>query len=332
MTSLVLRLKSLLARRFSSKQWLVDRHQIQQRPYQGLRPRALLARELCLHFSISFEKIPAGKRNLALQQQLLILSPFVEPGNYVAWQNGRAQLWLWDQAALRARFPACDRYSVVPESALSLAQPLECGERLISGLHGCEWQRWQNHQLLDSRWQAGSESDTKALPIDLTQRAPLQAADRELLQQVGLGACAATFLVVLLMQAGAWLDLNLQRQQLESQVSDLESDNVLQMQARTRALQAKQRWVSREGLFGIGQSQLIAALTSALPEQSGVWQRYDYQPGRLQIFLRDPKPDPRVYVQRLDATGLLTNVQVQLGQINDMLTLQAVPRLSGANQ
>lgn len=319
-------------RRFSSTQWLLDRHRTEQQPYQGPRPRVLLARDLCLHFSLSFDKIPAGKRNQALQQQLLLLSPFAEPGHYVGWQGGRAQLWLWDQAALRARLPACDRYSIVPDSALSLAQPLENGERLISGLHGYEWQRWQNQQLLDSRWQATAESNASPLLLDLSQRAPMQAADRHLLQQVGLGTCAAILLVALLVQAGAWLDLDLQQQELQTHLSDLESDNALQVQARMRTLQAKQRWLSRQEQFGIGQSQLIAELTNALPELSGVWQRYDYQPGRLQIFLRDPKPDPRIYVQRLDATGLLSGVQVQLGQINDMVTLQAIPKLNGSSQ
>jgi hypothetical protein len=311
---------------------MIDRQRIQQQPYQGLRPRTLMARDLCLHFSLSFDKIPAGKRNQALQQQLLLLSPFTEPGHYVGWQGGRAQLWLWDQAALRARLPACDRYSIVPDSALSLAQPLADGERLISGLHGCEWQRWQNQQLLDSRWQAKPEPDATPLPLDLTQRTPLQVADRQLLQQMGLGACAAFLLALLLVQSGAWLDLDLQKQALQAQLSELENDNALQIQARNRARQAKQRWLSRQGQFGIGQSQLIAQLTNALPELSGLWQRYDYQPGRLQIFLRDPKPDPRTYVQRLDATGLLTDVQVQLGQINDMVTLQAIPKLNGSTQ
>jgi hypothetical protein len=330
MSSLVLRLNSWLVRRCSSTQWMIDRHSIQQQPYQGLRPRALLARDLCLHFSLSFDKIPAGKRNQALQQQLLLLSPFTEPGHYVGWQGGRAQLWLWDQAALRARLPACDRYSIVPDSALSLAQPLADGERLISGLHGCEWQRWQNQQLLDSRWQA--KPDAAPLPLDLTQRTPLQVADRQLLQQMGLGACAALLLALLLVQSGAWLDLDLQKQALQAQLSELENDNALQIQARNRAVQAKQRWLSRQGQFGIDQSQLIAKLTNALPESSGLWQRYDYQPGRLQIFLRDPKPDPRNYVQRLDATGLLTGVQVQLEQRNDMVTLQAIPKLNGSTQ
>jgi hypothetical protein len=313
-------------------QWMIDRQRTQQQPYQGLRPRTLLARDLCLHFSLSFDKIPAGKRNQALQQQLLLLSPFAEPGHYVGWQGSRAQLWLWDQAALRARLPACDRYSIVPDSALSLAQPLADGERLISGLHGCEWQRWQNQQLLDSRWQAKPEYDKESLPLDLTQRTPLQAADLRLLQQMGLGACAALMLALLLVQSGAWLDLDLQKQALQAQLSELENDNALQIQARNRALQAKQRWLSRQSLFGVGQSELIAQLTNALPELSGLWQRYDYQPGRLQIFLRDPQPDPRNYVQRLDATGLLSDVQVQLEQINDMVTLQATPKLNRSEQ
>ncbi|MBX9914929.1 MAG: hypothetical protein K2Y25_13630 [Pseudomonadaceae bacterium] len=263
---------------------------------------------------------------------MLLLSPFAEPGHYVGWQGSRAQLWLWDQAALRARLPACDRYSIVPDSALSLAQPLADGERLISGLHGCEWQRWQNQQLLDSRWQAKPEYDKESLPLDLTQRTPLQAADLRLLQQMGLGACAALMLALLLVQSGAWLDLDLQKQALQAQLSELENDNALQIQARNRALQAKQRWLSRQSLFGIGQSELIAQLTNALPELSGLWQRYDYQPGRLQIFLRDPQPDPRNYVQRLDATGLLSDVQVQLEQINDMVTLQATPKLNRSEQ
>lgn len=332
MSSLVLRLNSWLVRRCSSTQWMIDRHSIQQQPYQGLRPRVLLARDLCLHFSLSFEKIPAGKRNQALQQQLLLLSPFTEPGHYSGWQGSRAQLWLWDQAALRARLPACDQHSIVPDSALSLAQPLEHGERLIGGLRGYEWQRWQNQQLLDSRWQAKLEPDTAPLQLDLTQRTPLQATDRQLLQQIGLGACTATLLALLLVQSGAWLDLDLQKQQLQAQLSNLENDNLLQIQARKRALQAKQRWLSRQEQFGIAQSQLITELTNALPELSGIWQRYDYQPGRLQIFLRDPKPDPRTYVQRLNATGLLSDVQVQLGQINDMITLQAIPKLNGNHQ
>ncbi|GAB3394532.1 hypothetical protein [Azotobacter armeniacus] len=323
--SLPQRLYHWLSRRCSSQQWTIDRASIRQQAYPGLRPRVLLSRDLCLHFSLSFDKIPAGKRNQALQQQLLLLSPFAEPGHYACWQGSRAQLWIWDQAALRERLPASDRYSTLPDSALSLAFPLHTGERLVAGLHGREWQRWQSQQLLDSRWHVTPVTADSQLQLDLTQRSPLQSADRQLLQQLGAGAGAALLLAGLLLQTGAWLDLNRQRHSLQEQLAGLEEGNQLQAQARRRALQDRQLWQLRQDLLRASQSELIARLGQALPPSAGLWQRYDYQPGRLQIFLHDPSPDPRDYVRRLDATGLLGGVQVQPEARNDMVTLQATP-------
>ncbi|MFD2405992.1 hypothetical protein ACFSVK_09805 [Azorhizophilus paspali] len=98
--------------------------------------------------------------------------PFAEPGYYVCWQDARAQLWIWDRAALRQRLPAGDRYSTLPDSALSLDIPLHEGERLVAGLHGQEWQRWQNRQLIDSRWHATPESGDDLLRLDPVQRTP----------------------------------------------------------------------------------------------------------------------------------------------------------------
>ncbi len=304
---------------------MVDRQQIRQQPYPGLRPRLLLSRDLCLHFSLDFDRIPAGKRPQALQQQLPLLSPFAEPGHYVAWQGGRAQLWLWDQAALAARLPEAARCSVLPDSALSLTAPLDEGERWVAGLHGSEWQRWRGALLQDSRWQPAAPLGEPPQSLDLTQRSPLQAVDHLLLQQLGLGASAALLLAALLLQGGAWLDLYRQHASLQEEFSSLEDGNQLQAQARRRAQQARQLWQARQALLGNRQSELIARLGQDLPDTAGRWQRYDYQPGRLQLFLHDPSPDPRDYVRRLDATGLLGDLQVQPEPRNDMVTLQATP-------
>ena len=149
-----------------------------QQPHSGLRPRVLLSRDLSIHFNLDLNKIPASKRPQALQQQLLLLSPFSEPGHYACWQGGRAQLWIWDQNALVQRLPQAARYSVLPDSALSLTQPLDEGERLVTGINGCEWQRWRDSRLLDSRWSATPDAQLAQLDIDLAQRSPMQAADR----------------------------------------------------------------------------------------------------------------------------------------------------------
>lgn len=291
----------------------------------------LLSRELSLHFILDLGKVPASKRTQALQQQLLLLSPFSEPGHYASWQGGRAQLWIWDQAALLQRLPQAARYSVLPDSALSLLQPLDEGERLIQGIHGYELQRWRDHHLLDSRWSATAQPHAQ-LPLfdlDLTQRSPLQAADRQLLQGIALAGMTGLLLAGLLIQAGSWLSLDRQQQHLASQLEQLEEGNQLQAQARRRALQSRDLWLTRQALLDHSQSELIARIGEALPASANLWQRYDYQPGRLQIFLRDPSPDPRDYVRRLNATGLVGDVQVQPEPRNDMVTLQAAPLADG---
>jgi hypothetical protein len=289
----------------------------------------LLSRDLSLYFNIDFSKIPASKREQALQQQLLLLSPFNEPQHYAIWQAGRVHLWIWDQSLLQARLPQAMQYKLLPDSALSLAIPLENGERFISGINGCEWQRWRNGQMLDSRWIAEAEPDQSPIQLDLAQRSPIQSADRQLLQQIASASLAAVLLASLLIQIGAWLDLKHQHQKLSDQLVNLEDDNQLKVQARRRALQSRELWLKRQALFNSSQSELITLVGEALPASASLWQRYDFQPGRLQIFLLDPSPDPRDYVKRLDATRRVSNVQVQPEPRNDMVTLQAIP-LSGS--
>lgn len=292
----------------------------------------LLARELSLFFQLDFSKIPAGKRAQALQQQLLLLSPFANPGHYANWQAGRAQVWIWDQAALLERMPQAARYSVLPDSALSLNSPLPDGERLVAGIRGLEWQRWRDGQLDDSRWAAHHTTELPTHELDLSQRSPLQAADRQLLQNLGMASVATALLAALLIQIGAWLDLSRSQEQLTAQLAELEEGSQLQAQARRRALQSRDRWLTRQALFTHSQSELIARVGEALPSSASLWQRYDYQPGRLQIFLLDPSPDPRDYVRRLDETAMVDSVQVQPEPRNGMVTLQAVPFAHGGEQ
>lgn len=292
----------------------------------------LLSRELSLFFKLDFSKIPASKRAQALQQQLPLLSPFANPGHYANWQAGRAQVWIWDQAALLERLPQAARYSVLPDSALSLNSPLPDGERLVAGIRGLEWQRWRDGQLDDSRWAAHHTTELPTHELDLSQRSPLQAADRQLLQNLGMASVATALLAALLIQIGAWLDLSRSQEQLTAQLAELEEGSQLQAQARRRALQSRDRWLTRQALFTHSQSELIARVGEALPSSASLWQRYDYQPGRLQIFLLDPSPDPRDYVRRLDETAMVDSVQVQPEPRNGMVTLQAVPFAHGGEQ
>lgn len=220
---------------------------------------------------------------------------------------------------------------MMPDSVLSLAMPLLEGERYVEGVQGSEWQRWRNNQLIDSRWQPATPSAVNSLTLNLGQRSPLQAVDRASLQQLALILASGLLLIGLLLQAGGLLSLHQQQQQLQQQLSDLVDDNQLQAQARRRSQQARKLWQARQSLLSASQSNLIAQLGQVLPDSAGLWQRYDFQPSRVQIFLRDPNPDPRDYVTRIGGTGLLNEVQVQ-PETNGMVTLQATPVSQGQGQ
>lgn len=325
-------LKSWLLRHYLTQQWLIDRKGSKQHALQGIRQRTLLSRNLCLHFSIDLQKIPASKRQQALQQQLLLLSPFNEPGHYSCWQGGRAQLWIWDQQQLQANHPEQARLALLPDSALSLRHPLHSGERLVRGIAGLEWQCWKNGQLLDSRWYNPTDT-VPALDIhevDLQQTSPLQAADQQRLQVFGIGLLALLLLASLAVQTGAWLDLRQENRHLQKNLEKLQDNNQLQAQAKRRTQHTLELWQQRQQLLQHSQHRMISELAQALPATAGRWQRYSYQPERLQLFLQDATPDPREYVKRLDATGLFKDVQVQPEPRSNMLTLQARPLQAGS--
>lgn len=310
-----------LQRRLSSNQWLVERNNIITARCEGFRPRVLLSRGLCLYYLLDLGKIPATRRTQALRQQVRLLSPFAEPGHYVRWQGGHAQLWLWDQAALLARLPQAAHATLLPDSAL--AEPRAEGECWLKGLDGAEWQCWQQGRLTDSRWQPAAPAGAQTRPINTQQAAPLQAADRRLLVQLALCGVAAILTLSLLLQTGGALSLWQQQQQLQTDLATLEQDGQLQFQARRRAQQTLAQWQARQALQRPPQLEFIQLLAAAVPDNASFWQRYHFEPGQLQLQLRDDKPDPRDYVRRLSGVPGISNVQVRLDPGNERVVVQA---------
>lgn len=310
-----------LQRRLSSSQWQLDRERIIPGRCQGIRPRVLLSRSLCLYNRLDLSKVPAQRRQQALAQQVRLLSPFAEPGFYARWQGGTAQLWLWDAAALNARLPEAATMAVLPDSALAPTQA--DGEVWLQGIHGIEWQRWQNGCLADSRWQPHSPEGVAVACLDLTQAAPLQAADRRLLGHLALAGVAALLVLALLLQAGGALSLWRQQQTLQAQLNTLGQSSQQQFQARRSAQQLLAQYQAREALARPGQLGFIQQLAAALPDNASFWQRYFFEPGRLELQLRDDSPDPRDYVRRLGELPGVSNVRIQPDPGNGRVVVQA---------
>lgn len=316
------RLLPWLQRRLTSHQWLIDRNTISQDRCQGIRSRVLVSRSLCLYYIQDLARVPAARRQQALIQQVRLLSPFEQPGFYVRWQGATAQLWLWDQAALELRLPQAAMFTVLPDS--SLADSKKDAECWLAGVNGVEWQQWQNGILQDSRWQSVAPAEVLPQPLALDKVAPLQAADKQQLLHWGLAAIAASLVLVLLLQAGGALSLWRQQQVMQNELVNLNQSGQLQFQARRKAQQALAQWQARQALYGPMQLDFIQQLAAAVPEEATFWQRYQYEPGRLQLQLKDDNPDPRDYVRRLNQISGISNVQIQLDPGNKSVTVQAV--------
>lgn len=282
----------------------------------------MLARSLCLYYLWDLARVPAARRNSALQQQVTLHAPFTEPGFYVRWQGGMAQVWVWDQAALCSRLPEAAHTAVVPESLLSM--PGTEGERMLKTMQGAEQQHWQNGTLQDSRWLAQVPAGAQAL--DFQARTPLQAADRQQLHTLALAGVALLMMLALLWQGGAALRQWQQLQTYQSQLQQQDDSVLRALHARRQAEQLRRQYAARQPLLQPGQAYMLPALLARLPETVTELRQYQYQPGRVQLTLVDSNPDPRDYVTRLDDHTLgavrLAAVQVQLER-NDQLRLQA---------
>lgn len=329
-----------------AEQWLVCREHITQTSAQGWRKRVLISRSLCLFYLQDLSHIPATRRTAALAQQIKLLSPFSEPGFYVRWQGGKAQLWLWDQAALVARLPEAEHYLVLPDSVLSplggradlteqdeeatAMQALE-GRYVLQGISGQEHQTWQQGELTDSQWLKGSAELNQAsaeharvIVLDLHRAAPLQAADKRLLGHLALGSMALVLLALLLLQAGGAFSLWRHHQQLEQTVRLQHEQNKTQQTAMRRASEARELWLARQSLLQqTGQLAYVQQLAKILPDGASAWQRYSYEPTRLQLYFSDPKPDPREYVRLIGSLPNTSNVKVQLDAANQKITVTA---------
>ena len=116
----------------------------------------MVSRGRCRFGRFDLSRVPAAKRGAALALQLGEWSPFSEFDHAVAWTpGGRAMVWCWDLAALRAAWSSASALRMpptVPESALRPPPPVDGGARLVMTIDGCEAQAWREGEILTSRW------------------------------------------------------------------------------------------------------------------------------------------------------------------------------------
>jgi len=149
-------------RLFSTKHYYQLRDEVKVFEVTGRTCLWVVSRGCSIFRRVDFKHVPPTKRRAALEQKLPLISPFKNPGYWVDWQSGYANIWLWDaeqQKKLMGDFFELESREVeaIPESAFA-EKEIE-GGRLWQGRDGYIGQYWANNELLGEMWCQSSPSD-----------------------------------------------------------------------------------------------------------------------------------------------------------------------------
>lgn len=327
-----------------------------------------MARSVCRFGRFDLSRLPANRRDAALGLELQGWSPYSDFDYAVAWtDDGVAQVWCWDRAALQAvlaaQTPAVKPARVLPETALRAPGP--DGIRLCRALDGVEAEQWQGGQLLTSRWWAQAPSDAEWLAFQRAcgllpeQWQPLPApldlplADRPWRPLGGPGGSQGVvsigemfaYAVLSLALGFPALMLGVSHWRLAQASSaaqaefDTESSrSQLVIQSRDAALQAADEVRALQDLQPYpAPLVLMQAIARALPETAGMSVReWELNEGRLRLLLVAATADfaGSDLVRALEVTGLFSDIkiltQADARQIGLMLTLRPQSALAQA--
>ncbi len=324
-----------------------------QRPDAGFgRVMWVLARALCHFRLVDLSHVPQRARAQALSLQVAQFSPYAATGHHAVWQNGRALVWYWDQAAVQRSMAEAalvpQRVRVLPESIMYA--PAASGLRLIRNLQGVEGQCWQDDRLLQSRWwndvpgaaewlafqrDIGLAGDRRQLdappPLKLELHHTPQLSSSAGGEAAGWRDERAVYamLILALSAPTAWLGAKLikselaQRAVLASTV-ELERKALPQFNAREQAMRAAARVQALHDLDRYpNQLELMARVAGALPKGATYLKEWDFRDGKLKIVLviQNVAFSSSALVGALQKAGGFENVQVAPGNDPKVLAI-----------
>lgn len=312
----------------------------------------VLARALCHFKRVDLSQVPLRARAQALSLQLAQFSPYPATGHHAVWQNGRALVWYWDQAAVERSMVeaglAPQRVGLLPESVLYA--PGTSGLRLIRNLQGVEAQCWQDDRLLQSRWwkEVPGAAEWLAFQRDIGLAGESRPPDPPTPLQLDLhhapqlsssdgGAAAGwrderalyALLALALFIPTAWIGAKLIKSELAQRAvlastAEPERRALPQLDAREQALRAAARCQALSELDPYpGQLELMARVASALPKGATYLKEWDFRDGKLKIVLviQNSALSSSGLVDALQKAGGFENVQVAPGNDPKVLAI-----------
>lgn len=341
MTWLKVQLERLITR-FSVNQRLISAGQIHSLSRLTLVPQILVGRDYCQYAFIKLKNVPRAKREQALKHQIDALSIWPHTGYSVAWNQGDAQVWLWDKAELTGlvesdpstEFNGLYKPTFLAE-VLHWHKPLESGLHLYKSTHGYDLQYWHEGILQASQWYLNVPGDQQiqrfARGQGLTSSASsLAAITPEPSDQPWPGAMlslwehfferrsqiilslAALSLLIMSLQLTAVFRWYWEIGSLERQTAALaESANEL-LTARSQARAAVIEITKLEQLFAVpnaleSQQKVYAHLPANLKLNLQTWERNIDQ---VDLTVQGEIPDTLSLVRAFSQDGM-TNVRVE---------------------
>jgi hypothetical protein len=331
---------------FKSQRYIQQRKGVNEADKHGRGREWVIARSLCHYRCFDLSDIPATKRDSHLSWQIRQWSPFRNYGEYIVWQQGKAQAWIWDQTAQRtaqARFKV-QTYNTLAETLLHI--PARNGLQLQQCCEGIEARIWQQGCLSASRWWPTTPSaqswrqflrahrlaldtpmpDAQALAW---QSKPWGKARRALsgLQQLrreGLWLTLGLTLFCVLLSwqmVAAWRQLQA-LEAVKQNVAVLMDQAGPILQARNQAMSDQARIHTLLSLNAYPpQLKLFVEILDLLPDTAAKLREWRYHNGELRFTVEAPKLDPKNYVQILQTHPLLDNIKTENTRNSQQLVL-----------
>ena len=316
----------------------------------------VIGRDLLLFKRMDLQSVAKSDRQGALAIMLAKWNPHAQVGGYLVWGQDHALVWIFDQRhcseqAAESGLEWGKGPAIVPESLLY--PPMEDnGCRLIKALNGYEGQCWQAGGLAASHWwpdqptleqwrrfqrSAGEPGGAQTLPETLT---PGLAATpwgkggvlgsgrmRHLAVEFYLWwATIGLFCLVVGWQSGDLWHRHLDQQAVEAEIDSLSERIGDLLDARTRALDARQRIEQYAQMMDrVGVLELEYRVSRLLTEQFGqsrivAWR---YEQDRLELTLQGGTPEPSRLVKAFENSPLLSRLRVEPGKRPGQLRLSA---------
>ena len=335
---------------FFSKRYFDSESGVVENDSRGLPSTWVLSRSFCAYYCLDFTNVEESKKHVALENRLEVCSPFSNFGYWVAWKDGIAQVWVWEQERIQESIRSTvleaqdeNMLNVVPESIFfaSLDEGLQC----FRSEDGFVIQNWRGGVLADERfWPSVPNDLEKNKFVHGVGRNPnidIPEIDREELPWSGhlppikvvrafepsfVLASVLVMALVLGYQCITWISMSFALAMLEDDVEETRDAIQDAVELRKEAYEKRDRVTALIGLREEPSLQLMLDIGNGLPgiaPGSGQIMKWDQKGEDLRIIIDKPAAALEKYAAAFDRADDLADVSLVPNDRIKILTVRA---------